>query len=137
MSMSCCMCELMETAQSLCDDTCRGCTAKVGMRARTAHLVWFLMSVGCEPGPSRSDQNEDVGRSERKTPDSLRKSTGTLKFIDCTHNRQINKTNTNKTIDTKNRTTFAATAASARAVASDTFPLAKEPERERGARRQV
>ena len=51
------------------DDThAVGHTAKVGTRARTAHLVWFLMSVGCEPGPSTGARNEDVGRSERKTP---------------------------------------------------------------------
>ena len=51
------------------DDThAVGHTAKVGTRARTAQLVWFLMSVGCEPGPSTSARNEDVGRSERKTP---------------------------------------------------------------------
>ena len=47
MSMSCCMCEPTEKAQSLGDDT-----HAVGTGARTAHLVWSFMSVGCKPGPS-------------------------------------------------------------------------------------
>ena len=52
MSLSCCMCEPMETPQSLGEDACSGCTAKVGVRARDTHRVWSNVSVGCEPGPS-------------------------------------------------------------------------------------
>ena len=52
MTMSCCMCEPVETSQSLGDDTCGGCTAKVDTRARITHEVWSSASVGCEPGPS-------------------------------------------------------------------------------------
>ena len=67
--MSCCMCEPMETAQSLWRrHTCGGHAAKVGTRARTAHLVWFLTLVGCEPGPSKGARHKDAGKHERKTP---------------------------------------------------------------------
>ena len=39
-----------------------------GTRERDTHLVWFLMSVGCKPGPSKSARNKDAGKRERKTP---------------------------------------------------------------------
>ena len=42
-SMSCCTCKLVETAQSLGDDThAGGYTARVGMRARAAHTKWAV-----------------------------------------------------------------------------------------------
>ena len=40
----------------------------MGIRARTAHSVWSLLSVGGELGSSIGARNMDVGRSERKTP---------------------------------------------------------------------
>ena len=49
---------------------CGGNTGEGGMRARTAHSVWSLMSVGCKPGPSIA-RNKDSGKSQRKTPDPL------------------------------------------------------------------
>ena len=58
MSMSWCMCEPLETAQSLGDDThAVGHTAKVGTRARLCPLV----SVGCKPGPSIGAREKDAG----------------------------------------------------------------------------
>ena len=70
MSMSCCMCEPMETAQSLGDDThAVATTAKVGRRARTAHRVMCsLVSVGCKPGPSIRARDKDAGERECETP---------------------------------------------------------------------
>ena len=53
MSMSCCMCEPMETVQSLGDDTHRviaQATRALEHGPRTD--VWSLMSVGGKPGPS-------------------------------------------------------------------------------------
>ena len=51
MSMSCCMCEPVETAQSLWRYHKFGSyTAKVGTRARIAHRVWSTVSVGGKPG---------------------------------------------------------------------------------------
>ena len=46
---------------------CGGNTGEGGMRARTAHSVWSLMSVGCKSGPSIA-RNKDAGKSQRKTP---------------------------------------------------------------------
>ena len=68
--MSCCMCEPMETAQSLGDDThAVGHTAKVGTRARaTQRVLCVLVSVGCKPGPSIGARDKDSGYRERKTP---------------------------------------------------------------------
>ena len=40
----------------------------MGVRARTAHLVWSLTSVGGKPGSSIGARNMDVGKCERKTP---------------------------------------------------------------------
>ena len=63
MSMSCCMCEPMETAQSLGDDThAVGHTAKVSTRARATHRVLCpLVSVGCKPGPSIGARDKAAG----------------------------------------------------------------------------
>ena len=70
MSMSCCMCEALETAQSLGDDThAVGHTAKVGTRARTAQRVLYpLVSVGCKSGLSIGARDKDAGQRERKAP---------------------------------------------------------------------
>ena len=55
MSMSCCMCEPMETAQSLGDDTHAVVLGPMWASEHGLHcVVWSLLSVGCKPGPSIS-----------------------------------------------------------------------------------
>ena len=70
MSLSCCMCEPLETAQSLGDDThAVGHTAQVGTRARaTQRVLYPLVSVGCKSGLSTGAREKDAGQRERKTP---------------------------------------------------------------------
>ena len=53
MPMSCCMCEPMETAQSLGDDTHAVAMGPMWAGEHGLHcVVWSLMSVGCKPGQS-------------------------------------------------------------------------------------
>ena len=49
MSISCCMCEPLEIAPSLDENTHAVVTATVGTRARDTHEVWSSASVGCKP----------------------------------------------------------------------------------------
>ena len=49
MPIPCCVCEPVVTAQSLGDDTHAVVSRSVGRRARAAHLVRSLVSVGGKP----------------------------------------------------------------------------------------
>ena len=67
--MSRCMCEPLETAQSLGDDTRAVVARPKWAREHGLHRVWSrVTSMGCEAGPSMSCSDKDAGRSERKTP---------------------------------------------------------------------
>ena len=66
MSMSCCMREAMETAQSPDDDNHAVGTRPKWARAPTTHFVCSNVSVGCEPGLStcaqtRTRANVNIG----------------------------------------------------------------------------
>ena len=70
--MFCCMCEPMETAQSLGDDPHAVGTQPKWAREHGPHsLCGPLLSVGCKPGPSTGARTRDAGKRERKTPDPL------------------------------------------------------------------
>ena len=63
------MCEPMETAESLGDDTHAVVARPKWAREHGLHTECGpVVSMGCEPGPSMTCSDEDAGRSERKTP---------------------------------------------------------------------
>ena len=69
MSMSCCMCEPMETAQSLGDDThAVAIRPNMAMRARTAQCCVVPPVGGLQAWPIDRCSNKDAGQRERETP---------------------------------------------------------------------
>ena len=61
------LCEAVQRAQSLGDDTCDGRTGKVGMRARTTRRVWSSVFVGLRAWAIDRCSNKDVGRGQSET----------------------------------------------------------------------
>ena len=65
--MCCCACASHWRQPSLFgDDTHAVATRPKWALEHATLFVWFLMSVGCELGPSKGDRNKDAGLSERK-----------------------------------------------------------------------
>ena len=68
MSLSCCMCDPVETAQSLWRGHKWWSHGPSERESTGVHrIVWFLVSVGCELDPSTGARHKDVGKSESKT----------------------------------------------------------------------
>ena len=68
MTISCCMCELVETAQSRVDDPRAEVTGLIGYQSTGQALVCRSFTIGgLLAWPSGRESNTDSGRSERQT----------------------------------------------------------------------
>ena len=97
-TMSCCMCEPTETAQSVGDDPHVVVTRLKEHQTQTSPQCCVIRCVGGLQSPAHRCSHKDAGRSERKTEILVNVTKITPEHQTCVHNTELSKTTLFKTI---------------------------------------